>query len=548
MERVLFIVPPSIDFDKFKHPPSNVRTVLKRDGAYGSVLTDMPLGVLALSAYVKKHSDAEVQLIDFNVVLNQLDTFAYASFEDFFKEYLGSSQWRTFGPTIIGISTLFATSYRNMLDIAHCCRTAFPHALRVAGGGVPTNMYRNIYAESGDFDGLFFGEGERPLLSLILADDKQASLETSASCVTRKKLQTDFQPRFDFIADLDEVPAYDYSLVDLDDYRLNPTISAYPGADSSGAHVTYMTSRGCPFYCIFCAAHSVHGRKMRFLSLERVKQDFLAIKERYGVRTIVFQDDHFMASPKRAHAIIDLLKSLGMSAFFPNSLTLYALDRPMLEALRDVGVRLLVLAIESGSARVLKKVMRKPLNLKIAERVVRDCRVLGIDTDVNIVVGLPGENKQDIADARAFLRTLNATWFRIYTAIPLPGSEMYEICLEKGYIPGEVTDGDFKKAVIHTEEFTPEYIQRMAYTMNLDLNFVCNGEMRLGNYARALKEFENTIKLKDDHAFAYYFAAECRRQLGDESGYALYRERYEEIRRDSPFWREYAEEFALAPL
>jgi len=192
--------------------------------------------------------------------------------------------------------------------------------------------------------------------------------------------------------------------------------------------------------------------------------------------------------------------------------------------------------------------MKKPLNLKIAERVVKDCRELGIDTDVNIVIGLPGETKDDIADARAFLRTLDATWFRIYTAIPLPGSEMYEICLEKGYIPQEITDGDFKKAVIGTEDFTPEYIQRMAYTMNLDLNFVSNSEVRLGNHARALKEFENTIKLKDDHAFAYYFAAKCLREMGNDVGYYNYKSIYNEITRTSEFWRDYASEFSLIEL
>ena len=91
MEKVLFLVPPSIDYGKFKNPPDNVRTVPKKDGLYGSVLTDIPLGVLALSSYVKEYSDAETTLIDFNVVLNKLDTFAFSSFYDFIKEYVSMS-------------------------------------------------------------------------------------------------------------------------------------------------------------------------------------------------------------------------------------------------------------------------------------------------------------------------------------------------------------------------------------------------------------------------------------------------------------------------
>ena len=96
---------------------------------------------------------------------------------------------------------------------------------------------------------------------------------------------------YDFIDDLDEIPLYDYGMLDLSDYRLNPTISAYPGMDSSKPHVTFMSSRGCPFLCTFCSAHSVHGRKMRYYSLDRVKEDIRILQEEFGTETIIFQDD-----------------------------------------------------------------------------------------------------------------------------------------------------------------------------------------------------------------------------------------------------------------
>ena len=66
-------MPPTIDFQKFKNPPIYVRALPKKDGLYGSVLT-LPLGVLALSAYIKKHCDVEVDVIDFNVPLNKVDS------------------------------------------------------------------------------------------------------------------------------------------------------------------------------------------------------------------------------------------------------------------------------------------------------------------------------------------------------------------------------------------------------------------------------------------------------------------------------------------
>ena len=331
------------------------------------------------------------------------------------------------------------------------------------------------------------------LWGFLNAEDKDEFLRNYPCIITRDSVANNAKYEHDFIDDLDEIPLYDYGLLNLDDYRLNPTISAYPGMDSSKPHVTFMSSRGCPFLCTFCSAHSIHGRKMRFYSLDRVKNDIVTLQEEFGTETIIFQDDHFMADKKRVHEILAFMEERGMTAFFPNALTLYALDRPMLEALQGVGVKVLIMAVESGSQRVLNKIMKKPLNQKIQRRVFKDCRELGIDTDVNIIIGMPGETKDDIKEAREFLKELYGTWFRIYAAVPLEGSDMYKEAVAKGYLTDGYINGDFKKAVIQTDDWSAEYIQHACYSMNLDLNFLTNSEMRLGNYSRALTEFENTI-------------------------------------------------------
>ena len=134
----------------------------------------------------------------------------------------------------------------------------------------------------------------------------------------------------------------------------------------------------------------------------------------------------------------------------------------------------IVLSVESGSQRVLKEIMHKPLNLSIVERVISDCRELGISTDVAILMGLPGETKSDIEDAKDFFGSIKPNWFRFSMATPLVGSEMLDICLDKGYLKGDYLKCDFKKPIIETEDFTPEYIQETAYLLNLEFNFVRN--------------------------------------------------------------------------
>jgi len=543
MDKVLFIVPPNIKYGAFVNPPDNVKMVQKRSGNFGAVITDMPLGVLSLSAYVK-NAATQTKLLDFNIVLNKLDDFTFGSFNEFFRDYLSSQEFTSYAPTIIGISALFTPSYQNVLAIAQCCRDIFPKSIIVAGGCVPTNMYKEIFKENGSFDALCYGEGEKPLLGLIQAENKTLYLEEDASWITKIKVEKDHIFQLNFIENLDDIPFFDYDILEVADYELNPTISAYPSIDKVKRSFPTMTSRGCTHRCCFCAAHTVHGRKMRYYSVNRVREDLERLKSQYGATTIIFQDDHFMADKHRVLEIVSILNKFEMSAFFPNSLALYALDRKILEALKSVGLNQLVLSIESGSDRVLKEIMHKPLNLSIVKRVADDCRELGIYTDVNILIGLPGETKQDIEDARSFLKTINANWFRINVATPLIGSEMFDICLKKNYLKGSYIDCDYKKAVVETEEFTVEYIQNMAYIMNLELNFVNNSDFRLFDYKTALKGFDNAIKAKNDHAFALYYGSICLEHLGDHEKAKQYMQRAVKAAQ-SPFWRSYFEMFDI---
>ncbi len=50
---------------------------------------------------------------------------------------------------------------------------------------------------------------------------------------------------------------------------------------------------------------------------------------------------------------------------------------------------------------------------------MKDCSEAGIFTDFNIILGMPGETMQDINDAREFLKTVYADWFRIFVATPV---------------------------------------------------------------------------------------------------------------------------------
>ena len=549
MKKVLFLVPMHLAFESFINPPSNARHFKKKDGKYyNSLATDLPLGPLSMSSYLKKHINVNVKLIDFNVEINSEVGFPYKNFYDYCENYLKKYDFK---PDIVGVSSLFSPSFNNFLDCGKAAKLIFKNSLVIGGGNIPTNSYKHIYddLECDYYDALCYGEGEIPLLELVKSIDTNNYLKNSNSWITKEKVFDKDKlliPKHNFINELDEIPFYDYDLPDSEKHGLNPVMSAYASVDNQkGFHI--MTSRGCPFLCTFCASHKVHGRKMRYHSVKRIRKDLIKLKDRYGATTIIFQDDHLMGDRKRVFEILEIIGELKLEAIFQNGLTLYALDKPMLNAFYNAGVRQLVLPVESGSEKVLKQQMKKPLKFNISQRVANDCRDIGIYTNTNILIGMPGETKEDIEIARNNLKSINTNWFHIVCASPIVGSEMHEISVANNYISGDTLGSDYRKAVINTKDFESSYIQEMQYKMNLELNFVYNNDMRFNQYSTALKGFNNTIRIKEDHCFAHYFSSKCYEKMNNslkaKDSMKLAR-KYSK----NTFWKKYIDEFQIKEL
>ena len=543
--KLLFIVPMHITFGSFVKPSANSRVFKKKSGkSFNSLSTDLPIGPMSLSAYLKNHIDVDVKLIDFNAEMNALEDFTYGSFKEYISDFFKAMDFR---PDVVGVSSLFSPSFENFMDCGAVAKEVWPESFVIGGGNIPTNSFHQIYRDLNCdfFDALCYGEGEKPLLEMLQSGSYQAFAESSSSWITKSKvIGTDFfVPAHDFIENLDEIPFLDYDLCDLSKHGINQNLSSFHNVKNPrGFHI--MTSRGCPYLCTFCASHRTHGRKMLYYSMDRVRADLHRLVQDYQADTVVFQDDHLMADKERVYSILETVGELKLNSLYQNGLTLYALDRPMLEAFHRAGVRHLVLPVESGSEKVLKKQMKKPLKMRISERVAADCRDLGIYTNVNIIVGMPGETVEDLNDSRLNLRNIHGNWFNIACASPLVGSEMHELASEHNYINEHAIGADYHLATITTDDWTSEFIQSFQYKMNLELNFVYNNDIRTGSWEWGLQGFQSVIRLRFDHAFAHYYAFLCLHKLDrvDEANEAL--TKYLEFK-DSDFWQPYVLEYDL---
>ena len=116
--------------------------------------------------------------------LNKVTSFAYDSFDSFFEDLIKSKYSNEFD--YIGISVLFTPAYESILILSKLSKNIFPDSFLLVGGNFPTAMYRSILNDSSHVDAVCYGEGEKPLLDLILASDKDEYLEKSSSWINHK--------------------------------------------------------------------------------------------------------------------------------------------------------------------------------------------------------------------------------------------------------------------------------------------------------------------------------------------------------------------------
>lgn len=532
------------------------KNIKKLDCAY-------PTGLLSIASYVKKiHPAANIRILDVNAVLNLVaqrkceagESFDGYGFPDLMDEalaFLGG-----FVPDLIGTSTLFCSNYRDLGALTDFLRTRYPDALQICGGHLASAVYRRILEEEKTLDAVCFGEGEIPMAELVgamAAGRTQDYLNGSDCWITPEKhrRRPDFVPQGKVIVDLDEIPPFDLDLLVFPEVYFNSTRYFFVIESSLELREIFMfTTRGCPYHCVFCASQNVHGNKIRKYSTERIKQDILHYHERYGITRFVFYDDHFLVNKRRAIELLDFVSSKQLLAEVPTP-AFFSINDDIAAAMQKVGIREVNITIESGNIDTLKNIMHKPSDLAKAEEAVKILHRHGITAVSNILIGLPGETKASIEAGLRYLLTTEINWFQCFVAAPLPGSELYDICEQNGYfVPGyDLSTMDYKRCLIKTADFTPEYIEKMAYEMNLTLNFVNNYDYRCGNYAAALKMFERIITtVIDTHAFAYYFAAKCCAKLDLTEQYMVHKGKYEEMLSRYEFWRVWADYFHLTAL
>lgn len=319
-----------------------------------------------------------------------------------FSDELSYGPWDVLGFSLISANIAFANNLIERIKLKN------PDKIIIAGGAAMVFPEERARLRS-DIDYFVIGEGEEALPDLLYLLQRGRGVLPFGVYQVREAQRFVPAARINDIAD-SGFP--DFSGLDLSLY--------------TEKSIPLIFTRSCLFKCRFCADYGSMGsfRKCGSEVILRALEFYYAA----GYRFFWFNDLLINGIMPELCAAFGEFRQKGAQVEWialatPNN----QLTAEGLNFLAESGLKTLNLGIESGSQRVMR-LMGKGFNLEQCEKALQRIFQAGIKTQLNIIVGFPGETEADFQDTLNFLER-NRQWIcgltSVNTCVRLPGSEIY---------------------------------------------------------------------------------------------------------------------------
>lgn len=429
---------------------------------------NIPLGVGYLASTLVD-GGYEVQMFDPQLDLYfREDTSTVELLKSIIQERL---QYKDYD--VVGISSMYVYAHQWAHYIAEVTKSVDVDTPVIIGGGHPTLMIEETMEDT-NIDYLVEGEGEVTLLSLMhaLNGGGYCTLDQIGGLSYRQQGELLVQDRDNYIWDLDALPFPDWGVVGLNRYirMFNDT-----SLEKYGVSVPMVTERGCPYQCTFCNVSDSWGYSFRKRSPENVLAEIDILINKYNVRDIVFVDDNMTIDKQRMLDICDGLKERGVVWQVVNMASFNSNEK-IVRAMKESGCKKASISVESASPRVLK-LMKKPVNLDKSVDIINECKKVGLPITANFVTGMHYETKEDMMMTFEWAEMAKPDWSTFSILAPYPGTEIFDQCVEEGYLNTDTVDLEWfshRNSAIETEAWDKQWVTDQTYHYNLMINFVNN--------------------------------------------------------------------------
>lgn len=368
-----------------------------------------PLGLGYLSSYLKKYLDVNTVLID--------GAIGESIIEGIRKEK----------PDVVGVTST-TLEFSEAERIGREIKSRFDVPILI--GGVHISALPHTLPRC--FDIGVIGEGEQTLLELMELYLKRGSFSqedlkrTKGVCFHQRDEVVITEER-ELIKPLDRIPYPDRELFKMEKYYLKK--------GPFGRETSMITSRGCPYRCVFCHS-SRFWKTVRFHSPEYVVGEIKHLTERYRVKYIIIFDDIFHLSKRRVKKIVSLLlnEKINEEVKFGIQARAGLLDKETRKLLKEMGVIYLGFGLESGSEKTLKFLKKGTVTVEDNKRAAKLAKQFGFKIGSGFMIGNPDETIEDLQLTYKFMVDNPLNVMNVYITTPLPGTELWEYAKKLGLV------------------------------------------------------------------------------------------------------------------
>ncbi|MDA8187332.1 MAG: radical SAM protein [Dehalococcoidales bacterium] len=394
-----------------------------------------PLGILYLAAYLRR----EFSFVDIDVVDGVRCGYNHTL-----------RRVRDFQPDILGLS-FYTTTALGSYKLINEVKAERPQLLVIAGGPHVTAIPEDLLLRSAA-DLAVMGEGEETLAELLAAfiEVKGRFSPAIIRQVNGIAYREDGRiartmPR-SVIRDLDSIPFPARDLIDMREYSGWYVHKRLP-------ETKMISTRGCPFYCTFCASPVWKTSKpwIRVRSPRNVVDEIEQMMDAQGIREYMDDCDEFNASLDNAIGICEELKRRKLDIPWKAQLRAHPLPEELVRRMAESGCWYVHLGIESGNNETLKGIQKKiTLDQVVAACKLLhkyDIKVMGLfmiynvweeDGQLRFEDTAMSQRTLDFADSLLSRKLLDHVNWSITT--PYPGSKLYNIARRHGLIKQDLTD------------------------------------------------------------------------------------------------------------
>ena len=373
-------------------------------------------GLASIASYLKQYGH-ELKVLDVNNDRENIE-----------ERTLKILEWK---PDVIGISVIFTFNKPRVFEIAKLCKQHHDAPIMLGGPGATIDYEELLKAGNGCIDWVAIGEAEETILEFTerLKDGKDwkdmegiayfneggTDADASKGVIVKNKFR-------EFIKNLDDLPFPDYTDFDTFNSKFEKKIDTY----------VIITSRGCPYDCVFCANKTISRRRFRMRSAQNVVDEFKHARDFYKTKTILIGDDNYTLDMNRAKEICRLLIKQDVIVPYEmyDGIRADKVDYELAYLLKKSGCREVSIGIENGDEETFKYV-QKGEKLEDIERCCKILKEVGIPTRGFVIIGLINTTKESDLRSIKFVEKLGirANW---NVAIYYPGMQLYDWVMKNG--------------------------------------------------------------------------------------------------------------------